>query len=104
MTTLSLSAVGDVSVFAFMAISGADRSTRVIPCRPLMRASADMPVDIIVPVAGAPEAFARCLDSLLTHSDLEKHRLIVVLDGPQPPGMPRLPEQAMVLENQERRG
>jgi GT2 family glycosyltransferase/glycosyltransferase involved in cell wall biosynthesis len=66
------------------------------------------PVDVIVPVAGAPESFARCLESLLAHTDLdadpEKHRLIVVLDGPQPPGMPRLPEKAMVLENPERQG
>lgn len=66
------------------------------------------PVDVIVPVAGAPEAFARCLDSLLAHTDLdadlEKHRLIVVLDGPQPPAMPPLPERALVLENPERQG
>lgn len=62
------------------------------------------PVDVIVPVAGAPEAFSRCIDSLLAHTDLERERLIVVLDGPQPPGMPRLPEQAMVLESPERRG
>lgn len=59
---------------------------------------------MIVPVAGAPEAFARCLESLLAHTDLERHRLVVVLDGPQPAGMPRLPERATVLENRERRG
>ncbi|HWM90338.1 MAG TPA: glycosyltransferase [Thermoanaerobaculia bacterium] len=62
------------------------------------------PVDVIVPVAGAPEAFARCLESLLAHTDLERDRLVVVLDGPQPPGMPRLPEGALVLENPERQG
>ncbi|HVG10975.1 MAG TPA: glycosyltransferase [Thermoanaerobaculia bacterium] len=61
-------------------------------------------MDVIVPVAGAPEAFARCLETLLAHTDPERDRLIVVLDGPQPPGMPRLPGQAMVLENPERRG
>jgi GT2 family glycosyltransferase len=59
---------------------------------------------VIVPVAGAPEAFARCLETLLAHTDLDKHRLIVVLDGPQPPEMPRLPERALVLENPERQG
>lgn len=62
------------------------------------------PVDVIVPVAGAPEPFARCLDSLLAHTDLERDRLIVVLDGPQPPEMPRLPEGALILKNPERQG
>lgn len=61
-------------------------------------------VDVIVPVAGAPEAFGRCLESLLAHTDLDRDRLIVVMDGPQPPGMPALPEKATVLENPERRG
>ena len=61
-------------------------------------------LDVIVPVAGAPEAFGRCLESLLAHTDLDRDRLIVVLDGPQPPGMPALPEKATVLENPERRG
>ena len=28
-------------------------------------------LDVIVPVAGAPEAFGRCLDSLLAHTDLD---------------------------------
>jgi GT2 family glycosyltransferase/glycosyltransferase involved in cell wall biosynthesis len=59
---------------------------------------------VIVPVAGAPEAFARCLETLLAHTDLDRDRLIVVLDGPQPPEMPRLPERALVLENPERLG
>lgn len=72
--------------------------TRVPPDRP------PGPVDVIVPVAGAPEAFGRCLESLLAHTDLERNRLVVVLDGPQPPGMPRLPERATILENRERRG
>ncbi|HEX5717423.1 MAG TPA: glycosyltransferase [Thermoanaerobaculia bacterium] len=72
--------------------------SRVPPDRPLG------PVDVIVPVAGAPEAFARCLETLVAHTDLERDRLIVVLDGPQPPEMPRLPEKALVLENPERQG
>jgi GT2 family glycosyltransferase/glycosyltransferase involved in cell wall biosynthesis len=69
-----------------------------------MHPSAANPVDVIVPVAGAPEAFSRCLDSLVAHTDLDRDRLVIVLDGPQPPGMPRLPENAMVLENDARRG
>jgi O-antigen biosynthesis protein len=42
------------------------------------------PVDIIVPVCGAAEAFARCVESLLAHSDFSTHRLVLALDGPQP--------------------
>jgi glycosyltransferase involved in cell wall biosynthesis len=65
-----------------------------------------------VPVAGAPEAFARCLDSLLAHTDLERDRLVVVLDGPQPGQTVERVEQlrreharsALVLENPQRRG
>ncbi|MFL6290910.1 MAG: glycosyltransferase [Thermoanaerobaculia bacterium] len=72
--------------------------SRVPPDRP------PGPVDVIVPVAGAPEVFGRCLESLLAHTDLQKHRLIVVLDGPQPPGMPRPPESVLVLSNPERQG
>jgi O-antigen biosynthesis protein len=72
--------------------------SRVPPDRPTG------PVDVIVPVAGAPEAFARCLKTLLAHTDLERDRWIVVLDGPQPPEMPPLPEKALVLENPERQG
>lgn len=42
------------------------------------------PVDVVVPVCGAPEAFARCVESLLAHTDLSAHRLVLALDGPQP--------------------
>lgn len=72
--------------------------SRVPPDRPTG------PVDVIVPVAGAPEAFGRCLESLLAHTDLDRERLIIVLDGPQPAEMPRLPERALVLENPQRQG
>lgn len=80
--------------------------TRVPPDRP------PGPVDVVVPVAGAPEAFARCLDSLLAHTDLERDRLVIVLDGPQPSStkerIERLrqlrPEGILILENPERRG
>jgi glycosyltransferase involved in cell wall biosynthesis/GT2 family glycosyltransferase len=67
---------------------------------------------VIVPVAGAPEAFARCLDSLLAHTDLGRDRLVIVLDGPQPAEteafVERLrrehPRGILALENPERRG
>jgi GT2 family glycosyltransferase len=67
-------------------------------------------VDVIVPVAGAPEAFARCLDSLLAHTRLRRDRLVIVLDGPQPPeiceriGRSRQGEGILVLESPERQG
>lgn len=76
--------------------------SRVAPDRPAG------PVDVVVPVAGAPEAFGRCLESLLAHTDLRRDRLIVVLDGPQPEGIRERLEPAregvLVLENRERRG
>src|SRR5262245_53833550 len=69
-------------------------------------------VDVVVPVAGAPEAFCRCLDSLLLHTDLDRDRLVVVLDGPQPAPtggrVERLrrerPGGVLVLEIPQRRG
>jgi GT2 family glycosyltransferase/glycosyltransferase involved in cell wall biosynthesis len=42
------------------------------------------PVDVIVPIHGAAEALDRCLGSLAAHTDLGRHRLLLVLDGPQP--------------------
>jgi GT2 family glycosyltransferase len=41
------------------------------------------PVDVVVPIHGAAEELGRCLRSLLAHTDLESHRLLLVLDGPQ---------------------
>jgi glycosyltransferase involved in cell wall biosynthesis/GT2 family glycosyltransferase len=51
------------------------------------RVPADLPpgpVDVIVPIHGAADALERCLRSLLGHTDLTRHRLLLVLDGPQP--------------------
>jgi GT2 family glycosyltransferase len=42
------------------------------------------PIDIVVPIHGAAAELDRCLASLLAHTDLERHRLLLVLDGPQP--------------------
>src|ERR1043165_801134 len=87
-------------------LSWAGEPSRVPPDRP------PGAVDIIVPVAGAPEAFARCVESLLAWTNLERHRLIVVLDGPQPEANTALvarlererPEGLLVLRNAERSG
>jgi glycosyltransferase involved in cell wall biosynthesis/GT2 family glycosyltransferase len=74
------------------------------------------PVDVVVPVHGAADALGRCLRSLFAHSDLERHRLLLVLDGPQPAAVGTLvatavaapaaghPRQVEVLAQPERRG
>jgi GT2 family glycosyltransferase len=41
------------------------------------------PIDVVVPIHGAAVELGRCLRSLLAHTDLERHRLLLVLDGPQ---------------------
>jgi glycosyltransferase involved in cell wall biosynthesis/GT2 family glycosyltransferase len=41
-------------------------------------------VDVIVAVYGAVPAFSRCLASVRAHTDLTRHRLVVVADGEQP--------------------
>jgi glycosyltransferase involved in cell wall biosynthesis/GT2 family glycosyltransferase len=67
-------------------------------------------VDVIVPVYGAAAFFRRCLGSVVAHTELGRHRLVVVLDGPGqeesrravaavPPGAGLL-----VLENPQRLG
>jgi GT2 family glycosyltransferase len=40
-------------------------------------------VDVVLPVYGAAADLARCLASVLAHTELGHHRLVVVLDGPQ---------------------
>jgi GT2 family glycosyltransferase len=70
------------------------------------------PVDVIVPVYGAAAELAACLASLLRHTDLGRHRLVLVIDGPQKPdveaalgGVAGRPEsEAMILRNPARRG
>jgi GT2 family glycosyltransferase/glycosyltransferase involved in cell wall biosynthesis len=69
-------------------------------------------IDIVVPVYRAVEELARCLDSLLRHTDLGVHRLILVADGPQAQETEerlsllaaRWPEGIVVLRNAERSG
>lgn len=70
------------------------------------------PVDVIVPVYGAAAELAACLNSLLRHTDLDRHRLILVVDGPQESAVEKALEavsgrpegQVTILRNAERRG
>ena len=68
------------------------------------------PVDVVVPVYGAAAEFARCVASVVAHTDLGRHRLVVVLDGPGQDeareALGRLPPGAglLVLENERRLG
>jgi len=68
------------------------------------------PADVVVPVYGAAAEFRRCLASLLAHTDLGRHQLVVVLDGPGQEdarqAVSAVPAGAnvLVLENGERRG
>jgi len=47
------------------------------------RAERPSSVDIIIPIYGAPDDLARCLASVAKHTDLARHRVILVIDGPQ---------------------
>lgn len=40
------------------------------------------PLDVVIPVYFAHAEFRRCLAALVRHTDLARHRVIVVLDGP----------------------
>lgn len=69
-------------------------------------------IDVVVPVYGAPVELARCLASLLRHTDLARHRLILVIDGPQEPEVEaslsalsgRPESEIRLLRNPTRRG
>lgn len=69
------------------------------------------PLDVIVPVYGAPAALERCLASLERHVDADRHRILLVVDGPQSPEVEALlaaaagqrSAAALVVLRQERR-
>jgi GT2 family glycosyltransferase len=66
------------------------------------------PVDVIVPVYGAAAELVACLASLRRHTDLLRHRLVLVIDGPQGEDVEAAlgdrPETALVLRNPTRKG
>jgi glycosyltransferase involved in cell wall biosynthesis len=69
-------------------------------------------IDVVIPVWGAAEALDRCLASVLRHSKLPPHRLLVVVDGPQPAAVeevleghqPQLGSGGKLIRNDQRRG
>jgi len=73
-------------------------------------------VDVVVPVYGAAAELEACLASLVRHTDLERHRLVLVIDGPQAPeveealapvsGQPAVKQEnaVLILRNAARRG
>lgn len=64
-------------------------------------------VDVIVPVYGAPKLLARCLDSIARHTDLTRHGLLLVVDGPQQAAVERCLAAfapAQILRSETRRG
>jgi GT2 family glycosyltransferase/glycosyltransferase involved in cell wall biosynthesis len=64
-------------------------------------------VDVIVPVYGAAGDLGRCLESVVAETDLARHGLLLVLDGPQDDeveAIVRSVSAARVLRNEARRG
>ena len=53
-------------------------------------------IDVIVPVYGAPAALERCLASLERHVDAGRHRILLVVDGPQEDAVKRVLAAAAV--------
>ena len=78
------------------------------------RPTADRPesIDIIIPVYGALDALRACLDSIARETDLSRHRVILVADGPQESAVESLiagfeaahRASVRVLRNEQRRG
>lgn len=52
-------------------------------------------VTVVVPVHGASPDLERCLAAVLSHTDLSRHRLLVVADGPLEPEPRRVVEAAV---------
>jgi glycosyltransferase involved in cell wall biosynthesis/GT2 family glycosyltransferase len=64
-------------------------------------------VDVVIPVYGAEAELGRCLESVERETDLARHRLLLVLDGPQDEAVERHVARfpaAEVLRNDVRRG
>ncbi|HKR64875.1 MAG TPA: glycosyltransferase, partial [Thermoanaerobaculia bacterium] len=66
------------------------------------RAERPRAVDVIIPVYGAAAELRACLDSIARHTDLERHSVLLVLDGPEE----AIPDfaPARVIRNDRRAG
>lgn len=76
---------------------GADRPPAVRPST----------VDVIVPIYGAAAELRACLESVVRETDLRRHRLILVIDGPQNDEVEQIAASvavARVLTNEQRGG
>jgi glycosyltransferase involved in cell wall biosynthesis len=65
------------------------------------------PVDVVVPIYGAAAELAACLASLRRHIDFGKHRLVLVIDGPQEAAVEEavgIAREPLILRNPSRRG
>lgn len=67
-------------------------------------------VDIVIPVYGAARELDRCLTSVLRHTRMPPHGLIVIVDGPQPPAVDEVldrhlgrPSQQIQVHHQQAR-
>jgi GT2 family glycosyltransferase len=68
-------------------------------------------VDVIVPVFGAGAAFDRCATTLRRYTDLDRNRILVIVDGPQDPEtaeavaeLAESPSGVVALQNPRRQG
>ena len=61
-------------------------------------------VDVIIRVYGAAEFLGPCLESVSAHTDLTRHSVIIVADGPQDFAVESLIADFSVLRNDTRRG
>ncbi|MEO6323528.1 MAG: glycosyltransferase [Thermoanaerobaculia bacterium] len=69
-------------------------------------------IDVIIPIYGAPEALRACLASVAAETDPARHRVVLVVDGPQESAVDSLvdgfaaasPGPVRVLRNERRRG
>jgi len=63
-------------------------------------------VDVVVPIYGAAAELRACLESVVRETDLTRHRLILVIDGPQDGEVEQIVAslKAHVLRNEQRGG
>jgi len=63
-------------------------------------------VDVVIPVYGAADELRACLESVIRETDLTRHRLILVFDGPQDDEVEKIVANvtARVLRNEQRGG